>query len=106
MRRRLWLSLLLLPELAACKHDESAGASPSAAAPSASGPLLEAAEEAATTPARPQQKGAATAAGEKATIAAGAMTVGSTPGDLGRDPALEPAALAVTLGEFQIDKLP
>jgi hypothetical protein len=89
------------------KHETAAGGAPSATVAPETGPLLEAADEAeAARSARPQQKGVATQAGEKITVPAGTLVAGSTPGDHGRDPALEPALLSVSLGEYQIDKLP
>jgi hypothetical protein len=39
-------------------------------------------------------------------IPGGGMVAGSTPGDEGRDPMLEPTLLPVELGPFEIDKLP
>ncbi len=97
--RFAWLCLLL----GACKRDATAKAAPSATASAA---LVEAADE--DAPAAPQQQkhGAAKKAGEKVTVAAGKLSAGSTPGDLGRDPTLEPALLEVDIGEFQIDALP
>lgn len=43
---------------------------------------------------------------ERVKIKAGALTAGSTPGDDGRDPLLEPVLLPVELGPFEIDRLP
>jgi len=45
-------------------------------------------------------------ADERVTIPAGKVIAGSTPGDRGRDPSLEPALLEIALDEFQIDRLP
>ena len=45
-------------------------------------------------------------AGAMIDIAAGAFPSGSTPGDEGRDPSLEPALVETTLGAFAIDALP
>jgi hypothetical protein len=85
---------------------KSESQAPDAGATSSSGPLLEAADDSETRDAGPQKKGAAKKADERATIAAGKWVAGSTPGDTGRDPVLEPALLAVELSEFSIDRLP
>lgn len=45
-------------------------------------------------------------AGQKIEIGAGSFASGSTPGDRGRDPAVEPALEKVDLGPFSIDRLP
>ena len=45
-------------------------------------------------------------AGQKIEIPAGSFRSGSTPGDRGRDPGLEPALDKVELGAFSIDRLP
>lgn len=46
------------------------------------------------------------AAGTLIDIAAGEFASGSTPGDDGRDPSVEPALVPVTLGAYAIDALP
>jgi hypothetical protein len=43
---------------------------------------------------------------ERISIPAGSLVAGSTPGDDGRDPAMEPVLLDVELGGYEIDKLP
>lgn len=48
----------------------------------------------------------APAAGQLVDIPAGAFVSGSTPGDRGRDPGLEPALEKVDLGAFSVDRLP
>jgi hypothetical protein len=48
----------------------------------------------------------AAAAGGRVDIPAGKLTAGSTPGDRGRDPTLEPVLLDVDLGAFSIDRSP
>ncbi len=48
----------------------------------------------------------AAAAGERVSVKAGSLVAGSTPGDDGRDPLLEPVLLEVELGPFEIDRLP
>jgi hypothetical protein len=45
-------------------------------------------------------------AGTVVDIAAGELASGSTPGDDGRDPTIEPALVPVTLGAYAIDALP
>ncbi len=51
-------------------------------------------------------RSAADEAGVTIAIAAASFEAGSTPGDEGRDPTLEPANVVVTLGPFAIDALP
>ncbi|MBW2525310.1 MAG: hypothetical protein JRI23_14085, partial [Deltaproteobacteria bacterium] len=53
-----------------------------------------------------QQHATAQQSGERASIPAGSFLVGSTPGDRGRDPVLEPAPHRVELTAFEIDRLP
>jgi hypothetical protein len=48
----------------------------------------------------------AVVAGEAASVAAGRFMAGSTPGDDGRDPKLEPVNFEVNLGAYEIDRLP
>lgn len=86
---------------------EDAGIAPPAAkvALSPQGKVLEAAENEAEDAGTGARKVAAKgAAKERVSIAGGGFTAGSTPGDKGRDPALEPALLAVELGGYSIDK--
>ncbi len=45
-------------------------------------------------------------AGQKAEVPAGSYASGSTPGDDGREPAIEPLLVPVKLGAFKIDALP
>ncbi len=47
---------------------------------------------------------AATGVGQRVEIPSGKVTLGSTPGDKGRDPTLEPAMVEVEIGAFAIDK--
>jgi formylglycine-generating enzyme required for sulfatase activity len=94
-------SLCFLLLCAAC--GKGSGGAPHGSAPATSAALLPP-EEVDAGPTRKAEKGAA--AGERVKIEGGAMTVGSTPGDEGRDPLLEPTLLAVELGPFEIDKLP
>jgi hypothetical protein len=48
----------------------------------------------------------APAAGKSIDVPAGSFPCGSTPGDEGRDPTIEPALVEVSLGAFAIDALP
>ncbi|WP_437576964.1 formylglycine-generating enzyme family protein [Sorangium sp. So ce887] len=72
--------------------------------PAPPGKVLEAAEnESPAASARPQA-GAAAAGPARIEIPAGKLVAGSTPGDRGRDPTLEPALLDIELGGFTIDR--
>ncbi|WP_437599411.1 formylglycine-generating enzyme family protein [Sorangium sp. So ce590] len=72
--------------------------------PAPPGKVLEAAEnESPAASARPQA-GAAAAGPARIEIPAGKLVAGSTPGDKGRDPTLEPALLDIELGGFTIDR--
>lgn len=80
--------------------DAADGAAPLAIVPR--GKVLQAAEneDGGTSSARVLRAAAA----QRVTIPAGSLEAGSTPGDQGRDPSLEPASLALELGEFSIDR--
>jgi formylglycine-generating enzyme required for sulfatase activity len=78
------------------------GAAPVAIKPK--GKVLEAAENEAPVASAPRAQAKAGGAGEKVDIPGGAFVAGSTPGDRGRDPVLEPAMLDVELGAFGIDR--
>jgi hypothetical protein len=70
------------------------------------GKVLQAAENegpAASGSARAARAPAFTA-GARADVPAGKLTSGSTPGDRGRDPTLEPALVPVELGGFSVDR--
>lgn len=104
--------LLLTLGLAACGHkDEGSAAAPAASsgAPVALAPkgkVLEAAENegpAASGSAR-AAPAPALAAGARVDIPSGKLVSGSTPGDRGRDPTLEPALVEVELGGYAIDR--
>ena len=100
MRGALWLLFV------ACSSSEPAGGAGSASAhPPAfgSGAVLEAAENESGPLASSTAKAAA-----DPIVAIGAQKLlsGSTPGDRGRDPTLEPAGVAVELGAFDIDRAP
>ncbi|MSP24138.1 MAG: hypothetical protein EXR75_03020 [Myxococcales bacterium] len=75
------------------------------AAPSGTA-LLEAADESAPLASAVHKTGVAQSAGERVAIPTGKLVCGSTPGDLGRDPMLEPALAEFELAAFEIDKLP
>ena len=84
--------------LAGCKGERG-----SATRPSGSGPLPPG-EVPSAAPARKAERAPTT--NERVAVPRGALVAGSTPGDEGRDPALEPVLLEVELGGFEIDKLP
>ena len=98
---RRWLLMALA--VAGCDPD-SGGPGATSAAPASSKTLIEADDE--PMDAGAQKKGTATKAGERVAISGGKLIAGSTPGDRGRDPSLEPALLEVELSAFEIDKLP
>ena len=95
---------------AAPGNDASAPTAPVALSPQ--GRVLEAAENegpsassaARSTPALAPVPSAPLAAGARVEIPAGKLTAGSTPGDKGRDPTLEPALLGVELGGYSMDR--
>lgn len=80
--------------------DPPDGAAPVSLAPK--GKVLQAAEneDGGTSSARKLRAAAA----QRVDIPAGSFEAGSTPGDQGRDPVLEPANLALDLGAFSIDR--
>jgi hypothetical protein len=87
--------------LASCGKGGPAGTSGAGPAPSS---VLPPADEIDAGPARKAEKAAGV--NERVKIPAGPMVAGSTPGDDGRDPLLEPTLLPAELGPFEIDKLP
>ncbi|MBI4952882.1 MAG: SUMF1/EgtB/PvdO family nonheme iron enzyme [Myxococcales bacterium] len=92
--------------LAACGGPKDTGTGGPGAADTTA-PLLAAAEDDEPDAAVPaQQHESARGAGERADVPAGAFVAGRTPGDRGRDPTLEPALLAVELGDFAVARLP
>jgi hypothetical protein len=111
MRLPLVSALVLL--LAACgSQGDAANGAPGPGASGAvvpiapKGKVLEAAENegpAASGSAR-AKPAPALAAGAKVEIPAGKLPSGSTPGDKGRDPTLEPALVEVELGGYSIDR--
>jgi hypothetical protein len=68
------------------------------------GKVLEAAENEATPAGSARAAGRPAAGPERIDIPSGKFEAGSTPGDKGRDPVLEPAMLEVELGGFTIDR--
>jgi hypothetical protein len=103
-RRRTLVALIAT--LAAGCRDE-AGEAPAPTATEVATPLLEAAaEDEDPADAGPQKHGEAGEAGARVPIPAGTASIGSTPGDRGRDPSLEPAMMTLELGAFEIDRLP
>lgn len=61
-------------------------------------------ESASAAPARKADRAPKT--NERVNVPAGTLVAGSTPGDEGRDPSVEPVLLEVELGGFEMDKLP
>lgn len=61
-------------------------------------------ESASAAPARKADRAPKT--NERVSVPAGTLVAGSTPGDEGRDPSVEPVLLEVELGGFEMDKLP
>jgi hypothetical protein len=90
----------------ACDRAKTDADGVSSASAVASGDLLEAAEEHEQVSDAGQQTGSADKAGLRVDIEAGKFVAGSTPGDRGRDPSLEPALVPLELKAFAIDKLP
>lgn len=80
---------------------DAASASASATSAAAPGLVLEAAENQASANTSSTAKAAADPV---VAIPAGALTAGSTPGDAGRDPSLEPANVVFELGGYDIDR--
>lgn len=89
----LWLGVLLAVAVLGCQ-DKRGSKAASSAAPSAG--ALAASHKPVSQP----------RAREKVEIPAGTLRSGSTPGDAGRVPELEPKNLEVELGPFGIDRLP
>ena len=111
-QRALLAGWLLAGWLLACNSkptDAPEAGAPTSSAPvsiSPQGKVLEAAEnESQDAGALAAKKVAPPAAAkERVEIGSGSFIAGSTPGDRGRDPVLEPALLKVDLGGFSIDK--
>ncbi len=104
MRRETTLAgLALVVAATACGSKTNDGsASASASASSAKGKVVEAADD--TDPAASSTARAAEAAIVQ--IPAGKFESGSTPGDKGRDPLVEPGLTSLELGAFEIDRSP
>jgi formylglycine-generating enzyme required for sulfatase activity len=109
-RLHMVLGLALAAAAPACKAEGGApeapapdGGAPVAIAPN--GKVMEAAENEADADAGGGRRAPRQAReGERVDVPAGAFVAGSTPGDRGRDPTLEPALLGVELGAFSIDR--
>jgi formylglycine-generating enzyme required for sulfatase activity len=86
-------ALIALLAAACSKPSEPRGGAASAAASAAAAPSTRAPEN------QPL-------AGERVEIPAGKLVAGSVPGEIGRDPEIEPRAYSVELGPFHIDRLP
>ncbi|HEY4122566.1 MAG TPA: SUMF1/EgtB/PvdO family nonheme iron enzyme [Byssovorax sp.] len=100
-------SIVLVLGLVACgRHggDAPASSSSGGVAIAPKGKVLEAAEDDAPDAGVHAKKPTAFGTGERAEIPGGKVVSGSTPGDKGRDPTLEPADVEVELGGFSIDK--
>jgi hypothetical protein len=111
---RLLPSLLLCTALASCgQRNASSGGSGApaedAGAPVAidpKGKVIEAAENQGPAASGGARVGPAPATSARVEIPAGKLVAGSTPGDRGRDPTLEPTLLDVELGAYSIDRSP
>ena len=102
MRARTGLFVLGLTAVACGSADGGgADAGPASSTLAPRGEVLEAAENVAA----PQASSSARAAEKEVVeIPAGKCKLGSTPGDKGRDPLLEPAPFEVELGAFDVDR--
>ncbi|MFW5739318.1 MAG: hypothetical protein ACOC1F_03010, partial [Myxococcota bacterium] len=101
--------ITLVASLAGCKRggDESANAGePSEEVRPSSSVVMSADPDEPDVPKTKRPPKKPLAAGQKIEIPGGAFVSGSTPGDRGRDPGLEPALEKVELGPFSIDRLP
>jgi hypothetical protein len=103
--------LLLGAALLGCSHKSAPEGAPSEGSASVAiapkGKVLEAAEnEGADAGGVSKAASPKAAAQPRVEVPAGKLVAGSTPGDRGRDPTLEPALLEVELGGFSIDRLP
>lgn len=106
---RAFVCVLALSIAACGKKSEPAGiAPPGSGGPVALAPkgkVLEAAENEGPAASGAARKPApALAAGARVEIPSGKLVSGSTPGDKGRDPTLEPALVEVELGGYSIDR--
>ncbi len=107
VRSSLLLMMCLLLAPLACQSG-SPGASQGVGSSSAKRAVLEAATEETETvaSAAAQDRGSALRADERIAVPAGSFQMGSIPGDVGRDPTLEPRLAEVTLEGFSIARLP
>jgi formylglycine-generating enzyme required for sulfatase activity len=107
---RTLVALLLTAMAASCRTRGAGvgGDAGKASAATASGeggaPVLPRVASAAAAKARPAPA-KPTRAGELASLPAGRLAAGSTPGDEGREPRVEPALFDVSLDAFEIDRL-
>jgi len=104
--------LLLLGVLLLGCHRDTGPAPPSSAPPEQPQPAAAAAFDAGSrAPDAGAKRGGASTAGparadERIRVPGGKFVAGSLPGDDGRDPRIEPAALEVTINPYEIDALP
>jgi len=101
---RIALCALLCQLLAGCRGETEADVADGSATTSSR--LLLEADDADIADAGAQMKGSASEAGMRVSIPKGKLVAGSTPGDRGRDPTLEPALQVFELKAFDVDKLP
>lgn len=103
--RRL-IAFVGLVTLSGCRRSDPQASQQPEASQHVEGAVMaaEAEEEPAPVTSRPPKLKAAS--GQQIEVPAGKLVAGSTPGDRGRDPALEPALWEVELGSFRIDRLP
>ncbi len=99
----------LVAMVSGCKRgeDESEGAAGEPAEPRPSSSVVMSADP--DEPAVPKTRrppGKPIGAGQQIEIPAGTLVAGSTPGDRGREPGLEPVLQKVDLGAYSIDRLP
>lgn len=102
MARGAWM-VVLATALVACGSGDAgpADAGPAGSTLAPRGDVMEAAENVAAPAASSSARAAEKPIVE---VPSGKTKIGSTPGDKGRDPLLEPAALEVELGAFDVDR--
>jgi hypothetical protein len=103
-------ALIALAAGSACKRPPAGSPEPSSTATSASSssPLsaLSASGDDPPAPATRRAPKKSPSAGQRIAIPAGTLVAGSSPGDRGRDPTLEPALQPFELSAFEIDRYP
>ncbi len=93
-----------MPAVALAVLCSCGGPAPAASGDAGATPtVMEAADEIASS-AAPRASASALVKGQKVDLAGGAFASGSTPGDRGRNPSLEPALVRVELGPFAMDR--